>query len=209
LAQRASDSVGSDGLAIPSPAHGTTANRKRGYGMNTEEHTRRHTPSRALVSFCLVISLFSLALSAFLVYSLFHVRQTAVEGLDAAIEALDSLSQQGFQYEYPLNQEIPFSADIPIREELVFPIAGTFPINTTVEVPINAGILGTFVVEIPIDTSVEVSTSVPIRVDESFHIETSVPVSTTIPIDIDPNDPGMQELLDGIRGWIERLRESL
>ena len=177
--------------------------------MNTEEHTRRHTPSRVLVGLCLVISLLSLALSAFLVYSLFRVRQTAMEGLDAAIEALDSLGRQGFQYEYPLNQEIPFSADIPIREELVFPIDGTFPINTIVEVPINAGILGTFVVEIPIDTSIEVSTSVPIRVEESFHIETSVPVSTTIPITIEPGDPGMQELLDGIRGWLERLKESI
>ena len=177
--------------------------------MNTEELTERHTPSRILLSLCLVISILSLALSAFLVYSLFHVRQTAVEGLDAAIEALDSLSQQGFQYEYPFEQEIPFSADIPIREELVFPIDGTFPINTIVEVPINAGILGTFVVEIPIDTSIEVSTSVPIRVEESFHIETSVPVSTTIPITIEPGDPGMQELLDGIRGWLERLKESI
>ena len=177
--------------------------------MNTEERTRRPSPSQALIILCLVISLFSLALSAFLVYSLLNVRQTTMEGLDAAIEALDSLSQQGFQYEYPLNQEIPFSADIPIREELDFPFAGTFPINTTVEVPINAGMLGTFVIEMPIDTSIALSTSIPISVDESFHIETSVPVSTTIPIDIDPNDPGMQELIDGIRGWLERIKESM
>lgn len=176
--------------------------------MNTQ-HSRRPTTSRVLIGICLVISLLSLALSAFLVYSLLHVRQTAVEGLDAAIEALDSLGQQGFQYEYPLVQEIPFSADIPIREELVFPFNGTFPINTIIEVPINAGMLGTFVIEVPIDTSVMVSTSVPIRVNDSFHIETSVPVSTTIPIEIEPNDPGMQELLDGIRGWLERLKESI
>lgn len=177
--------------------------------MNTEERTRRPSPSQALIILCLVISLFSLALSAFLVYSLLNVRQTTMEGLDAAIEALDSLSQQGFQYEYPLNQEIPFAAEIPIRQELDFPFAGTFPINTTVEVPINAGMLGTFVIEMPIDTSIALSTSIPISVDESFHIETSVPVSTTIPIDIEPNDPGMQELIDGIRGWLERIKESM
>ena len=177
--------------------------------MNTEKQKRPQTHSRLLVSLCLVISVLSLALSVFLIYNLFRIRQTAVEGLDAAIEALDSLNLQGFQYEYAFSQEIPVSADIPIRQELVFPFEGTFPINTTVEVPINAGILGTFVVEVPIDTSIEVKTSVPIQVDESFHIDTSIPVSMTIPIDIQPDDPGMQKLLHGIREWLERIRESI
>lgn len=197
--------------------------------MRTEETSRYQTPyspdqaevpddsapprsTRTLhfmVGLALVISLLSLALSAFMVFSLFSVRQMAVEGLDAAIEALDNFGQQGFQYEYPFNQEIPVSADIPIRQELTFPVAGTFPINTTIEIPINAGMLGTFVVEVPIDTSVEVRTSVPVRIDDSFHIETSVPVSMTVPIDIQPDDPGMQKLFEGIRDWLERIRESI
>ena len=164
---------------------------------------------RFMVGLCLIISLLSLALSAFLIYSLFGVRQTAVEGLDAAIEALDSFGGQGFHYEYPINQQIPVSADIPIKQELDFPVEGTFPINTTVEVPIDAGILGTFSVEIPINTSIDMKTSVPIRVDESFHIETTIPVSMTIPIDIQPDDPGMLKLLKGIREWLEQLRESI
>ena len=88
--------------------------------MNREEKRRFDTPSRYLLSLCLVISLLSLALSAYMIYGFFRVRQTAVEGLDAAIEALDTLSQQGFQYDYPFNQEIPVSADIPIRQ-LLFP----------------------------------------------------------------------------------------
>ena len=41
-----------------------------------------------------------------MIYSLFTVRQTAAEELDAALEALDSFGMQGFHYEYPLNQEI-------------------------------------------------------------------------------------------------------
>jgi hypothetical protein len=45
-------------------------------------------PSRALwlvVGLCLIVSMLSLALSAFMIYSLFSVRQTTVEGLDAAV----------------------------------------------------------------------------------------------------------------------------
>lgn len=176
-------------------------------GVSPPPHATRAL--RFMVAGCLIVSLLSLALSAFMLYSLLDVRRTATEGLDAAIAALDSFGGKGFQYEYPLNQEIPISADIPINQELNFPVEGTFPINTTVEVPINAGILGTFMVEVPIDTSVEVKTSVPIRLDESFHIETTVPVSMTIPIDIQPGDPAVQELLKGIREWLLRLRESM
>ena len=162
-----------------------------------------------MIGLCLIISLLSLALSIFMIYSFFSVRQTAVEGLDAAIEALGDLSRQGFHYEYPLNQEIPISADIPIKQELNFPVEGTFPIDTTVEVPINTGLLGTFVVDFPINTSIDMNTSVPIHVDESFHIETTVPISMTIPIDIQPDDPEMQKLFRGIREWLEQLRESI
>ncbi|MFN2218620.1 MAG: hypothetical protein ACK2UA_08445 [Anaerolineae bacterium] len=162
-----------------------------------------------VVAGCLIVSLLSLALSAFMLYSLLDVRRTAAEGLDVAISALDSFGDKGFQYEYPLNQEIPISADVPISQELNFPVEGTFPINTTVEVPIKAGMLGSFVIEMPIDTSVAVSTSVPIRLDESFHIETTVPVSMTIPIDIQPGDPAAQELLQGIMEWLLKLRDSI
>lgn len=197
--------------------------------MTTDERSRYPTPSssargarpsdspsprswrtlRFMVGLCLIFSLLSLALSAIMLYSLFSVRQTAVEELDAALEALDSLGRQGFHYEYPLNQEIPVAADIPINQELVFPVEGTVPINTTFEVPIDAGILGTFAVEVPVDTSIHVRTTVPIHVNESFYIETTIPVSMTVPIDIQPDDPGMQKLLNGVRDLLERLRGSI
>ena len=164
---------------------------------------------RLLTGLCLVVSLLSLALSAMMLYGLFNVRQTAMEVLDAAIAAVDSFGEQGYQYEFPIDQEIPISAEIPIDQEMTFPVEGTFPINTTVEVPINAGILGTFVVEVPIETSIDVETSVPIRVKESFRIETAVPISMTVPIEIGPDDPQIEELLIGIRQWLEQIKESL
>jgi hypothetical protein len=164
---------------------------------------------RLLAGLCLVVSLLSLALSAIMLYGVFNFRQTAENGLDAALEALDSFGEQGYQYEFSIDQEIPISANIPIDQEMTFPVEGTFPIDTTVEVPINAGILGTFVVEVPIETSIDVETSVPIRVKESFQIETTVPISMTIPVEIPPDDPQMEELLTGIRQWLERIKESL
>jgi hypothetical protein len=161
----------------------------------------------ALVVFSLLISLASLALNAVLVYRLVAVREKVVGGLDASIAALDKFGGRGFQYEYHLKRTIPFSGDIPFKQEMNFPFEGDIPINTTVAVPIDAGLLGTFQVKVPINTNVHIKTSIPIRVDESFHIETQVPIDMKIPIDVQPDDPAIQELIGPIRTWLLELRE--
>jgi len=160
----------------------------------------------ALAILALIGCLASLALNGFLIYSLVSVRQTAVEGLDAAIAAVDEFGGEGFRYDYHFEKTIPISADIPIEQDIVFPFEGAFPINTTVEVPIDAGVLGTFVVEVPINTSVYVNTSVPIHVEQTFHVDTTIPVDMTIPIEVQPDDPEIVNLLSQVRGWLVRLR---
>ncbi len=161
-----------------------------------------------IVALCFILSLASLAVSAFMVYSFWDTRQTAVEGLDAAIAALDNLGGKGFHYEYHFQRNIPVSTSIPIQQDMVFPFKGTIPINTTVRVPINAGVLGTIVVDVPIRTSVSVDTKIPVHVDQTFQISTTIPISMTFPIDVQPGDPEIQKLLGGVREWLVRLRDS-
>ena len=163
---------------------------------------------RMITGFCLLISLLSLALSGFLFFSLLKVRQTFNDGLETAIQAIDSFEGEGFQYDYRFERMIPVSASIPIEQELAFPFEGEIPINTTVQVPIDAGILGTFNVSIPINTSVYVDTSVPVKVEQRFEVSTTIPVSMTIPIDIQPGDPAVQGLLSQVRRWLVQLRQS-
>lgn len=164
--------------------------------------------SRVVLGLCFIISLLSLAISGFLLFSLLSVRQTMVEGLDAAIQFVDDLDGEGFQYEYRFERTVPVSANIPIQQDVVFPFQGNIPINTRVKVPIDAGILGTFELEIPINTSVYVNTSVPVNVDQTFQVSTTIPVSMTIPIDIRPDDPDIQDLLSRVRRWLVRLRQE-
>jgi hypothetical protein len=173
-----------------------------------EPHPRRASGAmRVMVGLCLVISLASLALNGLLIYSLLNTREAAVEGLDAAIDALDSFGGKGFHYEYKFEEVIPFSGDIPFKQDLVFPFEGDIPINTTIEVPITfAG--QEFTVRVPIDTSVYIDTAVPISVDQTVHVSTSLPVSLVIPIDVKPDDPTVQGLLSNVREWLVRLRES-
>jgi hypothetical protein len=175
---------------------------------SVEQSTRRAPAALwALVIVSLLISLCSLALNGVLIYRLLAVRQTVVAGLDAAIGALDGLAAQGFRYDYHIDRVIPFSGDIPFKQEMNFPFEGNIPINTTVKVPIDAGLLGTFEVNVPINTTVRIKTSVPVRVDETFHISTEVPVDLTIPIEIQPNDPAIQGLIGPVRALLLELKE--
>lgn len=163
---------------------------------------------RLVVGICLFISLLSLALSGFLFFNLLKVRQTFSEGLDTAIQAIDSFEGEGFRYEYRLERTVPISASIPIEQDLVFPFSGDIPINTTVRVPIDAGILGTFDLDIPINTTVAVDTAVPVKVDQRFEVSTTLPVSMTIPIAVQADDPAIQGFLSQVRRWLIQLRES-
>jgi hypothetical protein len=156
----------------------------------------------------LIIGTISLTLNGVLIYRLLSVRQIAVDGLEAAIAALDGLGGEGFQYEYHFNETIPFKGDIPIKQDLVFPFKGDIPINTTVQVPINAGALGTFNVSVPIDTVFPVDLEVPISVDQTVHVETEVPLDMVIPINIQPDDPLVQDLIGNVRTWLLELKAS-
>jgi hypothetical protein len=161
---------------------------------------------RFLVGLALVLSLASLALNAYLIYSFMSVRQTAVEMLDSALIGLESVVEEGLYYEYRLEQSFPIAAEVPIQEEMTFPFEGEVPINTTVQVPIDAGVLGTFMFDVPINTSVHVETEIPVQIDETFEVSTTIPVSMTIPIELDGDDPAVQEFLNRVRQWLLDLR---
>ena len=156
----------------------------------------------------LVVSLASLALNAVLILKLLGARQFVVEGLDAAIAALDNLEGEGFHYEYHFVETMPFSGDIPFKQDMVFPFKGDIPINTVVKVPIDAGALGQFTIDVPINNSFYIDMEVPISIDQAFHVDTEIPLDMVIPIDVQMDDPMISNQLDQIQTWLIGLRES-
>ena len=86
---------------------------------------------------------------------------------------------------------------------------GNFAVNTDVRVPIDAGVLGTFVLNVPIDTSVPLDVEVPVQISQTVAISTAIPVSLTVPIDIMAADPPIQDFFDSLRIWLLELRDSL
>jgi hypothetical protein len=177
----------------------------------SQEAPRRQRPSCLfgfLLGLSLIVGLVSLALNAFLLYSLLDVRQVAIGGLDAALDSLESLEGEGFHYDYAYRDNLPVAVELPVQQEMVIPFQGNFPINTTVQVPINAGVLGTFVLDVPIDTNVPVDVEVPVQISQTVAISTSIPLSLTVPIDVTAEDPAIQSLIDGLRRWLLELRQS-
>ena len=75
--------------------------------------------------------------------------------------------------------------------------------------PIDAGLLGTFVVDVPINTSVYVETEVPVNIDQTFVVSTSIPISMTVPIDVGTEDPEIEGVLGRVQQWLIDLRDSL
>jgi len=61
----------------------------------------------AVVILSLIISLASLSLNAVLIYRMLSVRDMAIEGLDAAIAAVDKLGGEGIHFEYHFQETIP------------------------------------------------------------------------------------------------------
>ena len=171
----------------------------------------QRSTSRALwvvAVLALLVSFASLALNGVLIARLLKTRQFVVDGMDAAIAALDNLEGKGFQYEYHFKQTIPFSGDIPFKQDMVFPFKGDIPINTVVKVPIDAGVLGQFTIDVPINNSFYIDMEVPISIDQAFHVDTEIPLDMVIPIDIQLDDPMIANQLDQIRSWLIELRAS-
>lgn len=161
-----------------------------------------------LVGLSLLVGLISLALTVLMAYALVNVRQATIDGLDVAITSLENLETNGFHYEYQFNDTLPVSVEIPVQQQLVVPFEGVFPINTTVKVPIEAGVLGTFVLDVPINTSVPVDVEVPVQISQTVAVSTSIPISLTVPFDVTAEDPAIQGFVAGLRVWLLELRES-
>jgi hypothetical protein len=159
---------------------------------------------KTLVALSLLVSVLSLALTGYLIYRLMRVQSEAKAGIEEAMAALDSLGQEGFHYDFKFDNTVPFSGDIPFKQDLLFPFKGAIPINTTVKVPVDMGFLQTEI-EVPIDTTFDLDLEVPISVDETIHVDTEIPLNLEIPIDIEPGDPALQEMLEPVRMWLERL----
>ena len=154
------------------------------------------------------LALVSLAVNVVLVTRLLAVRNAAATALDDASRSLNNLSGQGLEFEFPISQTVNFEGDVPFKQEIAFPFKGNIPIDTTISMPVDLGLLGRQVINVPVKTTVPVDIVVPVRVDQTFHVKTEVPVRMRVPIRIGPNDPPLKDFIAQARQWLERIRRN-
>lgn len=152
------------------------------------------------------LALVSLAVNVILVTRLLAIRTAVAGALDDASRSLDDLAGQGFKFDFPISQTVPFEGDVPFKQEFAFPFKGNIPIDTTISVPLDMGLLGRQVINVPVKTAVPVDITVPVRVDETFHVKTQVQVKMNVPIRIGANDPPLKDWIAQARQWLERIR---
>lgn len=153
-----------------------------------------------------ILALVSLAVNVALVTRLLAIRTAIAGTLEEASRSLDDLGGQGLAFEFPISQTVSFEGDVPFKQEMTFPFKGNIPIDTTISVPMDMGLLGRQVINVPVKTTVPVDITVPVRVDQTFHVKTQVPVRMKVPIRIGANDPPLKDWIAQARQWLERIR---
>jgi hypothetical protein len=154
------------------------------------------------------LALVSLALNILLITRLMAARNQAAAMLDEAARSLDNLSGVGLSFDFPVSQTVNFEGDVPFKQDIAFPFKGNIPIDTTISVPVDMGLLGKQVVNVPVKTTVPVDITIPVHVEQTFHVKTLVPVKMNVPIRIGPNDPPLKDLITQARQWLTRIRQS-
>jgi hypothetical protein len=154
------------------------------------------------------LALVSLALNVLLITRLMAARNQAAAMLDEAARSLDNLSGVGLSFDFPVSQTVNFEGDVPFKQDISFPFKGNIPIDTTISVPVDMGLLGRQVINVPVKTTVPVDITIPVHVEQTFHVKTLVPVQMNVPIRIGPNDPPLKDLITQARQWLGRIRQS-
>lgn len=155
----------------------------------------------------LLIFLFiSFAINFWTWVTLFRLRAVAREQLDALAVQLQSAQQDTVQFDIPVRQAIPISAEVPIEKSIAVPINLSVPINETFNVPLETP-FGTYQIPVPIDVEVPISTTVPVEVSEVIAVSTIIELDLTVPIRIPIAGSPLEDYLNRLHREIIRLRD--
>ena len=152
------------------------------------------TPSRSswIAPVALVVALLSLLANGILISRLRHPERIAAPAVGRILDRLGK-SDARIQYQVRVPAATPLHFDVPFDQTYRIRLNATFPINTTVAVPLR-GPLGTYTVRLPIRTSIPVKTDMPVRLRDTFRIRTQTQTEYVIPLEIRVRDLPLDEL---------------
>ena len=152
-----------------------------------------------------VALLTSLILHGITIGWLLGVRGSIRSELTNVADAVLAAKQETIRYDLPIDQHIPISVDIPVRQSLQVPIQTSVRIKQDLNVPIQTT-LGSFNLPVPLDVTIPISTTVPINFDQTVAISTDVPLQLTVPIQLDLGSSQLADYLDKLHDAVLELR---
>ena len=140
----------------------------------------------------LAVALLSLLVNGILISRLRHPERLAAPAVARVLERLGN-SDASIKYQVRVPAATPLHFDVPFDQTYRIRLNATFPINTTVAVPLR-GPLGTYTVRLPIRTSIPVRTDMPVRLRDTFRVRTQTQTEYVIPLEIRLRDLPLDEL---------------
>jgi hypothetical protein len=154
-------------------------------------------PRTWIAPVALAVALLSLLANGILLSKLRNPEQLAAPAVGRALDRLET-SDATIRYTVKIPSRTPLHFDVPFDQTYRIRLNATFPINTTVAVPLR-GPLGTYTVRLPIRTSIPVKTDMPVRLRDTFRVRTQTQTEYVVPLEIRLRDLP----LDAIRKSLE------
>jgi hypothetical protein len=155
-----------------------------------------------------MLTLFSLALNAILIFEFLQLRRAARLVVGDARALVAEVSDDTFSYTFEVDQEFPISTEIPFSESISVPINTVVPIDTTIVVPVDLRFT-TYNLTIPIETIFPVDMEVTVPVSQAIGITTVVPLEVDVPIEIPISETPLADYLNDVDATLERTEKEL
>ena len=133
------------------------------------------------------------------------VRQTIAD----SVAAIDQFEHSTLTTQVAFDQTVVIDTDLPVNQSIPVEIKDSFPIDTTVAVPVNAGLLGTLNLNVPIKTTIPVDVKPTVTINQTFHVKAPIPLKLDVPLQIDVASSGLAPALDGIKARLQALGEQM
>jgi len=170
------------------------------------ELRRRWTPDYIALWVIVVISLL---LNLFTLRELVVARSAARQAITDSIAAIDQFEQSTISTSVKIDDTIVIDTDLPVDESFPVEIKDSFPIDTVLAVPVDAGLLGTLHLNVPIKTTIPVDVKPTVSINQTFHVKAPVPLKLDVPIQVQIATTGLGPALDGIKARLQALADRL
>jgi hypothetical protein len=167
---------------------------------------KRYRPDQILLW---VIALSSLALNLVMLNQVLSLRRASGQAIADAIEVINRVEGQTFTTKVVIDDQIKIDTAIPVNETIPILIKQNLPIDTTVTVPVDAGLLGIIPLTVPIKANVPVEIKQEVTINQPFEVKTSVPIKLEVPVTIRVADTELAATLADIKARLIGLASQL